>query len=161
MKTAQLQIRISPEQKALLRRRAALAGQSVSAYVLGRVAPSAAVRMESVLSEVWRTEGGSFSFADLSDLLTYLSPSEFSQATATGLPAGLSSRIQNQVAAMVEHAASKKGVEAPAWTANVLPLESPWFASDLLSLRAHLLRASPAAFRRRNLFIDSTVGDRV
>jgi hypothetical protein len=28
-------------------------------------------------------------------------------------------------------------------------------------LRAHLLRVSPTAFRRRNLFVDATVGDRV
>jgi hypothetical protein len=43
----------------------------------------------------------------------------------------------------------------------VKPLERPWFASSLKSLRLHLLTASPPPFRRRNLFVDSTIGDRV
>jgi len=45
--------------------------------------------------------------------------------------------------------------------ADLAALEVPVFATDLASLRAHLLRASPVAYRRRNLFVDAAVGDRV
>jgi len=62
---------------------------------------------------------------------------------------------------MVEQATCRKGVRPPSWVNDVPPLESPLFASDLESLRAHLLRVSPIPFRRRNLFVDAAVGDRV
>jgi hypothetical protein len=65
------------------------------------------------------------------------------------------------VAAMVEHAASRKRVPSPAWTADSAALQRPWFATQLRSLRLHLLTHSPLPFRRRNLFIDSSLGDRV
>jgi hypothetical protein len=35
------------------------------------------------------------------------------------------------------------------------------FGSDLQNLRLYLLTHSPPPFRRRNIFIDSTLGDRV
>ena len=161
MKTAQLQIRLSPAQKALLKRRADIAGQDVSSYVLSRVAPDSALRFERALAAVLESDGGRFALAELSDLLAELGASEFGRAVASGLPAGLSLVTQNLVAAMVEHAAARMGATAPRWAGDVLPLESPWFATDLKKLRAHLLKAAPAAFRRRNLFVDATVGDRV
>jgi hypothetical protein len=65
------------------------------------------------------------------------------------------------VAAMVECAAAAKRVPTPGWTRRVPPVETPWFATSLARLTLHLLLASPAPFRRRNLFIDSSVGDRV
>ena len=67
----------------------------------------------------------------------------------------------NYLAATVEHAAAIKGVAPPRWTVTVEPLDAPWFASCLKSLRLHLLTHSPPPFRRRNLFIDSSVGQRV
>jgi hypothetical protein len=36
----------------------------------------------------------------------------------------------------------------------------PFFATRLKSLRPHLLRTTPVAFRRRNIFADSTIGAR-
>jgi len=45
---------------------------------------------------------------------------------------------------------------------GLLPVAGiPWFAVPFPSLRPYLLRVSPVAFKRRNIFIDSTVGDRV
>jgi hypothetical protein len=41
------------------------------------------------------------------------------------------------------------------------PLAEPVFGSDLMSLRLYLLTHSPAPFRRRNIFIDASVGFRV
>ena len=161
MKSTQLQIRLSPGQKALIKRRAARAGLEVSSYVLALVAPESARRFEEALSHLMEPDAERFALAELSDLLDDLPSSELEQAVAAGIPDGLSARLQNLVAAMVEQAAARKGAAPPPWTGDVLPLASPWFATDLIGLRAHLLRASPTAFRRRNLFVDSTVGDRV
>jgi len=49
----------------------------------------------------------------------------------------------------------------PAWTRAIAPLTDPMFGSALSSLRLYLLTHSPAPFRRRNIFIDSSVGSRV
>jgi hypothetical protein len=62
---------------------------------------------------------------------------------------------------MVEQAAALGGVKGPDWVVEIPPLESPYFATDFRSLRPHLLRESPIPFKRRNLFVDSSVGDRV
>jgi hypothetical protein len=62
---------------------------------------------------------------------------------------------------MVEYAAARKELRPPDWTADVPPVAEPYFGTDLLTLRAHLLTRSPPPFRRRNIFIDASVGDRV
>lgn len=162
MKTEQLQIRVTPAEKRLLAQRAARAGQSISAYVRTRVAPSRALRFAEILEGLrGEAESESHVLAELNDFLTGLPASEFDEAL-TSLPSpALSPRIRNQIAAMVEHAAYLQGVHPPDWTGQIRPLTSPWFASELRGLRAHLLRASPTAFRRRNLFVDATIGDRV
>jgi hypothetical protein len=61
---------------------------------------------------------------------------------------------------MVEQACARKGEEHPEWTSAVSPLDRPRFVVELESLRPHLLRASPVPFKRRNIFIDATIGDR-
>jgi uncharacterized protein (DUF1778 family) len=161
VKNEQLQIRLTRSQKDALRRRALLAGQDVSTYVLSRVAPAAGERFAAVLAALRNPSGRRFALAELHDLLVELAPAEFGDALSIARLDGLPDVDRNRVAAMVEHAAALKGASPPAWVRDVEPLERPVFASDLPSLRAHLLRASPAAFRRRNLFVDSTVGDRV
>jgi hypothetical protein len=62
---------------------------------------------------------------------------------------------------MVEHAALQKGVSPPEWAHDVEPLKAPAFAVPFPRLRSYLLLSSPVAFKRRNLFVDATVGDRV
>jgi hypothetical protein len=62
---------------------------------------------------------------------------------------------------MVEQAAHQQDVVPPAWVRDVEPLDEPHFAVPLSSLRLHLLRAAPVPFKRRNIFVDSAVGDRV
>jgi hypothetical protein len=76
-------------------------------------------------------------------------------------PSGLAPYHANYVAAMVEYACARRGVAPPAWTGAIPPLVEPVFGSALTSLRLYLLTHSPAPFRRRNIFIDATVGDRV
>jgi hypothetical protein len=67
----------------------------------------------------------------------------------------------NYVTAMVGVAAHRAGVVPPDWALTVEPLPFPVFVDPSLRLRAHLLLSSPQPFCRRNIFIDSTLGDRV
>lgn len=160
-KTQQLQIRVTPEQKSALARLARRAGQDVSSFVLSRALPSAALRCGEILSALADMDQQRFALAELNDLLTELAPRELAEVTGDADLRGLSPYLRNYVAAMVEHAARQKGVVPPAWVREVPPLEEPHFATPLEGLRLHLLRASPVPFRRRNIFIDSSVGDRV
>ena len=95
------------------------------------------------------------------DLLEGLDGEDFESAVDALPEVGLDEYWSNYLAATVEHAAALKKRKPPAWTREIPPLESPAFGSTLLSLRMHLLLNSPPAFNRRNLFVDSSVGDRV
>jgi hypothetical protein len=58
------------------------------------------------------------------------------------------------LAAVAEELARKYALPHPAWAYDDnRKLRSPWFASDLQSLRAVLLLESPPGFRSRNLFV--------
>jgi hypothetical protein len=160
-KTRQLQIRVTPGQKAALARRARRAGQDVSAYVLARALPAAALHFGEILGALGEADRQRFALAELNDLLTELAPGELAQATGDADLRGLSPYLQNYVAAMVELAAHQKDIAAPGWVREVPPLERPHFATPLEGLRLHLLQVSPVPFKRRNIFIDSSLGDRV
>lgn len=107
--------------------------------------------------DAWRR----FVLADIHDLLAKLCPEEFSDVVRLGPDVTLSPFRANYLCGMVEYAAGLQGVRPPSWTADVAPLREPWFGTDLKNLRLHLLTNSPAPFRRRNIFIDSSVGTRV
>lgn len=156
-----LQIRVTPRQKALVRRAAAAAGQDISTYVLARALPQARVRFEALLERLKRAEEHSYVLAELNDCLTGLGTEELREAVAVGDVTRLAPFLQNYVAAMVELACDRRAVPQPEWVREVEPLAVPWFATPLKSLRLHLLRASPVPFRRRNLFVDASLGARV
>jgi hypothetical protein len=99
--------------------------------------------------------------AELNDLLDGLSARELEIATAEPPPVQLAPLWRAYVAAMVEYAAARKGARSPEWTEEIPAVAEPYFGTDLIGLRAHLLTRSPPPFRRRNLFIDASVGDRV
>lgn len=160
-KSAQLQIRVSAAEKAALKRAARRAGLDVSRYVLSRVLPAARARLAETLAALRHGEDHRFVLAEINDLLSGLAPVEFPEAVADLDARLLSPFLQNYLSAMVEHAASRKGQVPPAWVRDVEPLDDPVFAVPFARLRPHLLRASPVAFKRRNIFIDATVGDRV
>lgn len=108
--------------------------------------------------EVAAADRISYPLAELNDLLTAASGPEIETLPVPDIrdPYRL-----NYVTAMVELAAHRTGVVPPQWTDSVKPLDSPVFIDPSLRLRAHLLTASPPPFRRRNIFIDSSLGDRV
>lgn len=162
-KSKQLQIRVTPSEKAQLRRLARRAGQDLSSYVLSRALPPGKLRFDELLRELRTADEPDrrYVLAELNDFLSGLAPAQLRDAVEKADIRGLSDLMQNYVAAMVEQAACQKGVEPPSWTRDPPALDEPYFATSLRSLRSHLLRVSPVAFKRRNIFIDATVGDRV
>jgi len=159
-KSAQLQIRVTPRQKAALKRHASAAGLDVSSYVLARVLPVESDRFAVIVRSIANAAEHRFALAELNDFLHACAPIAFSEAVARANVGELSPFLQNYVAAMVEQAAGQKHAPPPSWVRDVLPLDDPHFATPLRSLRMHLLRSAPVSFKRRNIFVDAAVGDR-
>jgi uncharacterized protein (DUF1778 family) len=160
-KSQQLQIRVSPAQKAALKRAARRAGLDVSEYVLARLLPSTRARLADIVDALRRGEPQRLALAELNDVLAGLAPPQFSEAVADVDLTGLTPLAANYVAAMVEQAASQKRQAAPTWAREVEPLDAPYFAVPFARLRPYLLRDAPVALKRRTLFVDATIGDRV
>lgn len=161
LKSAQLQIRLSQSQKAALRRHAKRAGMSMSDWMLSNALPPLRETFQDLLKALSTAEKPGYVLAELNELLTQLSAGEFKLAVSEPPQVQLDPYWENYVAATIEQAAARKNTEAPSWTGDVQPLEEPAFGSSLKSLRLHLLTHSPVAFRCRNIFIDSSIGDRV
>lgn len=161
MKSAQLQIRVTPAEKAGIERAARQAGLGMSAYVLGKLLPGQSVQWRAHLQGILRADDKRIPLAALSHWLANLAAGELAGAIGAPPPAGLPEQLANTVAAMVEHVCAASGEIPPAWTREIPPLAQPVFGSALKSLRLHLLTSSPAAFRRRNLFVDTVVGGQV
>ena len=146
-KTHQLQVRVSAEDKALIRARAEDAGMDMSKWVLQQVLPPVERNFQTLCGELAsRPDALSFTFAELQDWFRRLTGSEFIRAVRHAPEARLPPFEANYLAATVEHAAAIKRVDPPRWTATVRPLDAPWFASSLKSLRLHLLTRSPPPF---------------
>lgn len=160
-KQLQLQIRVSEAQKAAIRTAAERAGMDMSTYVLSRVLSMPALEFQDAARALAGPAAPSFALADINTLLSRLSSIELRDAVAAVPEVELPPFLANYVAAMIETACAKRGIRVPAWTARVRPLDAPAFGSDLKALRLYLLTHSPAPFRRRNIFIDSSVGAQV
>lgn len=160
-KSEHLQIRVTAREKALLKRAAAAAGQDLSTYVLARAIPPARIRFAELLVVLGEAADRRYALAELNDFLAALAPAELREAVGHAELASLSPFLRNYIAAMVEQASYIKSVQAPAWTRQVPALDVPRFATSMMSLRLHLLRASPVPFKRRNIFVDASVGSRV
>jgi hypothetical protein len=159
-KTEQLQIRVSAAEKRELQRRARAMGVSVSAWVLARALPAKSHEFRRLTDELRAAPDPSYSLAALNDFLLALSGSELPHVLEAP-PRGLPGFLGAYVAAMIEHTAGLKDALVPRWVLDTPALEQPYFASTMRALRLHLLTAAPAAFRRRNIFVDASVGQRV
>ncbi len=158
-KTSQLQIRVSPAQKALLREAAERAGVSISAYVLDSALPT---RPDDVLSAVDRIADRRTrpeALADLMRSLSTLAEADLTEALGSIDPSGRVPLVKNCLAAVVEHVCRERGLAEPAWVSEVEPLERPHFAWELRSLRPYLMRASLPSFKRRRLYVPVPYGD--
>ena len=159
MKTEQLQIRVSAQEKARIKALAKGAGMSVSEWVLSEVLSAEADEFESIVGSI--PFDPVYAFATLNEFLVALPTKKFLEATGNKPKVKLSEFEINYLCAMLEYTAEYLGVSVPAWTSSVKPLDVPFFGSDLKNLRLHLLLNSPPAFKSRNIFVDSSVGDRV
>jgi hypothetical protein len=117
--------------------------------------PATFLRLSAAIASADRI---AYPLAELNDLLAAAPAEEIERLP---LPSIRDAYRLNYVTAMVELSAHRAGVVPPLWTASVPPLAAPVFFDDSLKLRAHLLTASPPPFRRRNIFVDSSIGDRV
>lgn len=160
-KTDQLQLRVSPAEKAKIRRRAKAAGLGISEWVLGKLIPPGAEQFESILVDLEKFGQEQYALADLNDFLHGLTKAEFTVAVSERPVVNLSDYYWNYVAAMIEVAANQKNAVAPKWLREIASLKEPVFSAQLKSIRLHLLLTSPPPFRSRNIFIDSTIGDRL
>jgi hypothetical protein len=133
----------------------------MSTYVLSRVLSVPARDFAAAVGTLTGPAPPSYGLADINSLLSRLTPHELREAVEVAPDVELSPFLANYVAAMVEMACAKRGIRVPAWTRGIAPLDAPAFGSNLKSLRLHLLKHSPAPFRSRNIFIDSSLGDRV
>ena len=158
-KTSQLQIRVSPSEKATLKRLAADAGLSISAYVLSVSLPSRQLEFHERLVGLLTPADRDKALSDLGLFLSGLDVDEFRDAAVTADLDGMPLLLQNLAAAAVEQEAQRKSVPPPAWTARVPPLPRPHFSWELRSLRPHLMRVTPPSYKRRNVFL-SVAGDR-
>lgn len=157
-----LQIRVTPAQKSAIQEAAARLGMDMSAWVLERLLPPPQRAFQMLAAAVaGDPRKRRFALAELNDLLSDSSSLELARAVADPPAAALDPYMANYVAAMVETAAHRADIPPPHWTKDVEPLDQPVFGTDIESLRLHLLLHSPPAFRRRNIFIDASIGDRV
>lgn len=133
----------------------------MSAYVLSRVLAMPAIEFQQCVHAVATQASPGFALAELNSLLSKLTPGELRDAVAMPPSVALVPFHANYVAAMVEYGCGRCAIAVPAWTRAVVPLSEPVFGTTLQSLRLYLLTHSPAPFRNRNIFIDSTLGARV
>jgi len=160
-KLSQLQIRVSEDEKSAIRAAAERAGMDMSAYVLSRVLSMPEREFQESIAALTGPQAPSFALAEINSRLSRLTAAELREATRSAPAVELSAFLASYVAAMVETACERRGLRVPAWVRSIPPLASPAFGSTLQSLRLYLLTHSPAAFRRRNIFIDASLGDRV
>lgn len=157
-KTSQLQIRVSPEQKALLKEAAGRSGISVSAYVLRRALPARPDELAPIADRVADHRRRPRALAELILRLSAVPEGDFEAAAESVDPAGHTAVVQNCLAAAVEHVSRARGAELPRWVAKVQPLSRPHFAWELRSLRPYQMRAALPSFKRRGLYIPAPPG---
>lgn len=157
-----LQIRVTAAEKAAIRRAAEKAGQDMSGWILDKLLPAPQREFQRLAKSLASSpENRRFIFAELNDYLSGMDKRQLSQAVSEPPKAGLDNYAAAYLAAMIETAAHRQDIDPPRWTADVPGLPEPVFGSSLPGLRLHLLTHSPPPFRRRNIFIDSSIGDRV
>ena len=160
-KLAQLQIRVSEQEKSAIRRAAEGAGMDMSTYVLSRVLPAWRQAFQQATAALSASARPSLVLADINALLSRLTAGELREAVELPPERELPAFLANYVAAMIELASQRRGIQPPAWLSRIRPLTEPisWFFVGVAPF--HLLTHSPAPFRRRNIFIDSSLGDRL
>jgi len=152
-KTRQLQVRVSPEQKGLLKKLAGASGMSVSEYVLAAALPSASGALKRHVDALPDMTHRHKALLELRTDLSRIPTHEFDETAAGVEVRGLPLLQQALAAAAFEHEAQLRGCAPPSWTRSVPVAEDPSFRPRLPSLRPYLLCAAPPALKRRNVFM--------
>lgn len=160
-KNQQIQLRISVKEKGMIKQAALRAGMTMSEWILAKVLPAKQQHYQELIRKIATAREQSYVFAELNDLLNASSVKELASILATPFVTELNSYQQNYLAAMLEVVAHKRSLKVPLWLSEIPGLDGPVFGTRLNSLRMYLLLRAPPPFRRRNIFIDSTIGDRV
>jgi len=156
-KTSQLQIRVSPSQKAALKRLARHRGCSVSELVLSAVLPSVNQEFQRLAQALEEPATRREALSALRAFLGGLGSSEELAAAVAGLDLrDLGPVARNLAAAAVEERFGGFTEDLPSWLRSVPALDRPYFGWRLRSLRPHLMRLTPVAYKRRNLYVDAT-----
>lgn len=164
MKTDHIQLRVSAAEKRAIRAAAGRAGMDMSEWILARVLPRGTQLMTTKVQALARCSGANeqaFALADLHDLLADLPRRELLEVLEAPLGQQLTPFAANYLAAMIELRCHQERVVPPAWVGRIPALDEPYFSTALIGLRPYLLKVSPPPFKRRNLFIDTSLGGRV
>ena len=108
-------------------------------------AAEAAERMRTGASDSWKL--WLFEFVDA------FRRSPLGESVARAPEPSLSPRLLALLASTVESLCREASVAAPWWCAGVAALPEPWFVSGVENLKASALAESPAAFRKRDIFV--------
>jgi len=137
------------------------AGMEMSSWVKKQLFSKDKRTYLDILKHVIPGENNKEGFALFHDFLNNITPTLLADVVVD-LPERLRDTLSgNYMAAMVEVACHIKGVIPPLWVQKYKGLMTPYFSSTLPSLRMYLMQSSPPPFRRRNIFIDASIGDRV
>lgn len=164
MKSSHLQIRLTVAQKEAIRKASAAAGLEMTEWILKKIFPGPKVKFLLLLNALKLVENKPDRRFVLNDLNAFLSGLDAHLLTEVVMDdPGLSfgALMENYVAAMVEEACVRQGCHPPQWSSECRGVKEPYFATAMSSLRLYLLCNAPVAFRKRNIFVDSTVGDLV
>ncbi len=160
-KEEQVQIRISKQDKDRLRVFAKNKNMELSSFILESVIPSLFKKFQELLSDLKRSKYPKIKLAEINDFLCALNSRDLKAAVANRFEVQLDDYYTNYVAAMIEVACDQKDIAIPVWTQEIAGLDNPVFGSSLKSIRLHLLANALIPFKARNIFIDSSIGDRV
>ena len=133
----------------------------MSSWVLSKISNNQSKEFLRVVEKLVSSKKQSYIYAEIHDLLMKCGNNIFNKTIESSPTVELNSFQINYVAAMVEYRAMQLNEKIPAWCSEITTLDTPYFGSSLKSLNLYLLLNSPLAFRKRNIFIDSSVGQRV
>lgn len=159
-KTDFIQIRISKDEKKRFAKLAKLQGQSLSEWIISKLSSdSSSIEIKKIYAKLRKAEDSSYILALLNDYLMNMPELLWNDALKDS-PENIDIENLCYIASMIERATEIRGLELPQWVKDIGPLSKPYFGSKLKNLRMYLLINSPIAFRKRNIFIDASVGDR-
>ena len=135
-------------------------GPSLASFLPARA------RSPVTLAEAARRIGGGTTLreavADFLDDLRFARDDDDAADRIHEEPVTLDSHTDAYLAAVAEHVAASRGLRVPPWTRRTARfLDHFWWPSTTPALHARALVESPAAFRRRGIFIGRTTLKRV